>query len=102
MTDSFLHKIYTLDKINRDDALDLLFETVDDLCYEGQFEAIEPLLKEFDVDKCSTTLAVGVLSITFAAKDELPSRADFYNRVFLAVEKAEGSRKAEELLSRLK
>lgn len=74
--------IYELDSTGQvDAALDRLFDEVDDLLVAGEFTKVDELLMELDLTRCSTTLLVGFLSITLAAKKKLFAREDFTRRV---------------------
>ncbi len=100
--ENFLNKLYSLDRLDKDRALDLLFETMDEFMWDGRFDVVDKLLQGFDINKCSLTLAVGMLSITLAAKDELPSRAALWDAVYLAAKKKKGRRRATEMMKGLK
>jgi hypothetical protein len=58
-----------------DAAIDLLFEVVDDWFLARQFEQCDRFLADLDITRLDTNLLVGVLSITYAAKDKLQERA---------------------------
>jgi hypothetical protein len=64
-----------------DAALDLLFDVVDSKLQEGDFSGLSDLLLGLDVRDFSPDLLIGVLTITAAAKSELPSRAALVCRV---------------------
>lgn len=64
-----------------DDAIDILFDHIDDLLIEGRFSECEDVLMMIDPKRLDTNLLVAALSITKAAADRLPSRVRFVQRV---------------------
>lgn len=77
-----LDRIYFLDYHGKvDAALDHLFEWVDDELQAGMFQTVDDLLFAVQPDRCGTTLLLGILTITGAAREKLPSRARFYESV---------------------
>lgn len=55
------------------EALDFLFDTVDDMLLDGKFEEVNELLKKAPLNEFSTTIQIGFVSITYAAKEKLPA-----------------------------
>lgn len=117
MTD--LEMIYaTYGEEGLDDKMDLLFDHVGDLLFEGDpvwgplrgtapakdgFQRVDAILNHVDVELLSTTLIVGYLSITRTARLEgaLPSSAAFMTRVEASLERRCPERK-DALLKRLR
>jgi hypothetical protein len=64
-----------------DEALSLIYDTLDDLLLEKRFADVDLALAVVNVDKLDVTLALGFLSITLAARERLPSRPDLVARV---------------------
>lgn len=64
-----------------DDALDLLFDTVDRWLCSSQFEVVDAFLTEIEVERWPEDLLIGVLSITFPARGKLQARQDYLERV---------------------
>lgn len=62
-------------------ALDVLYTNVDAAMSVGEFEAIDGILASLDLDAFDTSLQLGFLSITRAAKDKLKERAGLYGRI---------------------
>ena len=87
-----------------DSQIDVIFELVDILCWEQQWEAINCILiyvmanKDWDL-----TLLISFLTITASIKQELPDRPAFYDYVFtVAKERCGGGDKmAQNLLEGL-
>ncbi|WP_428265089.1 hypothetical protein [Haliangium sp.] len=63
-----------------DEAIDILFDHIDELLSEGQFARCDSVLRAIDLDRLDTNLVVAVLSITLSAADELPHRARLLSR----------------------
>jgi len=77
-----LEKLYSLKK---NQALDYLYNEVDDALYAGHDDQcwpdIEALLEQADLDRMSLTLQVGFLTITLPVKTKLKARPAFYQKV---------------------
>jgi hypothetical protein len=79
---NWLPEVYTLVAEGRNDAaIDRVFGEIDDLLLGGAFSAVDDILLEVELAKLNTTLLVGFLTITFAAKTRLFGREDFVRRV---------------------
>lgn len=77
-----LSKIYELVTSNRtDDAMDLLYDVVDELLSAHSFPICERMLTDIDLGRLNADLLIGALSITLPAKNALPARAQFLQRV---------------------
>lgn len=63
-----------------DDALDLIFETVDDAFLEGRFADVDAALDRVDLGELDSFLVIGFLSATLAARDKLTRRSAFVER----------------------
>lgn len=63
-----------------DRALDLLFDTVDDLLLAGRFGECDAILRSADAGEWSATLLVGLLTVTLPARGRLAERAPFVER----------------------
>lgn len=57
-----------------DAALDVLFWSCDSLASEAKFTELDQAVSGFDLETLSIGLLVGLLSITLASRDHLPSR----------------------------
>ena len=75
-------RVYAWEKILKeadpDKSLDLLCKHVDQLLTAGKFEECDKFIQAANFENLNTNMIVGVLSVTLAAKYELPSRIDFY------------------------
>jgi len=77
-----LSKIYDLVTSNKiDDAMDLLYDVVDELLSAHSFPICERMLTNIDLGRLNADLLIGVLSITLPAKSVLPARAQLLQRV---------------------
>lgn len=95
MTFDWFEKMYGLVEGDRaDEALDILFEEVDTLLRDDM-DLVTEMFEAIDLSRLDTNLLVGVLSITLAGKEYLPSRPQLVQRVeerlrILASERIEG------------
>ncbi len=64
-----------------DAAMDLLYDAVDGMLLAGEFEGVDDLLALADVSDYPPAVLVGFLTVTYAAKDLLPARAGYGERV---------------------
>lgn len=67
--------------MNVDDALDALFQEIDDLLLEGKFDEVDARLREYNPSEVGEELAIGMLVITLAAKRKLKDREGYLQRV---------------------
>jgi len=67
--------------------LDRLYDRVDDDLLAGRFDAVDNMLRDLDPSNMELDEVLGWLTITAAAKDKLPHRADFYDRAVRATER---------------
>ncbi len=100
--DAVVSRVYQLDRSGQiDAAIDLVFDTIDTLLCEDDFQGCDRLLKVVDADKLSIDLLVAVLSITLTARDHLPERRSLCNRVKARIQRERGARAAEIVLKGL-
>jgi len=79
----FVARARRLDEHRRTEAaLDLIYDAVDQLMRDNQFERLDSMLVQTRVDDLSVDILLGILTATLPAKTRLPSRVAF----FLAVE----------------
>lgn len=57
-----------------EDAIDLLYDNVDDLLLAGKMQECDAVLRTLDLSRLESHLMVGLLSITLVASDHLPHR----------------------------
>jgi hypothetical protein len=63
---------------DRNAALDLLYDRVDELMRTGQFEALDSLLQQVRLGDMSIDVLLGLLTATLPARSRLPSRQAFF------------------------
>jgi hypothetical protein len=64
-----------------DSALDLLFDQIDEMLLASDFSRVDRLLLETAPESLSVDLLIGLLTATLPAKDRLPNRKYFLERV---------------------
>lgn len=62
-------------------GLDLLYKTVDDILYAGDYSALDGIFREIDVASAPIDFLLGLLTATLPVKSRLPSRPDFAKSV---------------------
>lgn len=78
----FLEKLlYYQNNSHIDDTIDYIFNTLDDLLYEGNAEEVDTILKEIDIPLFSTEILVSIIAITDRYKFFLKRRASFFMKV---------------------
>lgn len=81
-TEDFLSRARRLDaKQNVESALDIIYDSFDELFREGRFDAADRQLASANAREFSSELLVGILTATLPAKSRLPSRAPFFEGV---------------------
>lgn len=96
--DVFLDSAYLVSKTSVDRALDIIFNTIDDLLLDDKFDICNQILESVWVDVFDLDLLLGFLTITFAAKSHLKCRERFFERVYDKCLLEEGKKHTEELL----
>ena len=69
----FVDELIFLENINKseDSAMDFLYDTIDEILIEKEFEVVDNYILEF-IEKCSNfTLYVGLLTITYIRREKL-------------------------------
>lgn len=61
------------------EALGIIFSQIDDMLCGNQFSSVDEFLKSIDLEKISSHMIVGILSITRPASALLATRRWFYN-----------------------
>ena len=78
----WLEEIYSLRQAERtDDAIDLLFKTMNATLVRGDFAACESALRALDLKRIDVDLMIAFLSITLPARDRLKSRAGLFAKI---------------------
>ena len=77
-----LDEIYLWSAMDRvHEALDKVFDLFDDLMSAGKFKECDALLASADVDRLKSAVAIGFLTATWAARSQLPARAELVSRL---------------------
>ncbi len=77
-----LTELYRLGKLGKTDAaLDLLYDTLDDLLLDHRYAECEKYLRDIDPEELPNAVLVGLLTITFAARNFLRERSSAYGRI---------------------
>jgi hypothetical protein len=77
----WLDDVYSLVKEGRNsDAIDVLFDAIDDMFLDGEFERCNEALEAVRIELLNPTLIVAVLSVTLAAAEHLPYRETLFER----------------------
>jgi hypothetical protein len=73
------------DQGKKEESLDIIFDTIDDMLLESKFEECDAALMQAPVEELSNPQMLTFLTATAPAKDRLPSREAFVYRVKLAL-----------------
>ncbi len=77
--ESFIQRSHRLDVIGRTDAaLDLIYDSTDQMLREAQFDEIDLLLSQLSVKDLSTDMLLGLLTATLPARSRLSRRGAFF------------------------
>lgn len=98
----FLDRVYALSSTDLRDATDAIFQFIDSQLCEGDFIVCREILRRADISRLPTALMRSFLTITFAAKHQLPERRTFYDLAFSEMVRQRGSVNAHRLLDALK
>ena len=81
-TPAWLEELYAIVKEGgRRDGGDLIYDRMDTLLGDSQFEQADAVLSAVDLDRLDAFTMVGFLTITGAARDLLPSRSVLYRQI---------------------
>lgn len=85
---SLIANLKNLSEHNRDSTMDLLYDTIDDMFGNGEFEKVDSIFElAISQDLSNVDALLGILTATFPGKQKLYNRNDF----FLFVESKIGS-----------
>jgi hypothetical protein len=100
--DEFLEGVYQLDKLGETQLASFrVFDQIESFLYEGAFPVCNSLLERIVVTRLSTSLMRSFLTITFPAKDKLPSRATLFGHIEREMTRIRGAEITRRLLSKL-
>jgi len=77
-TEDFLDQVY-LNTDQRDLCMDLIFDHINDLLLQGDFETCDEILEQLEIDKLSPCLMISFLTITVAARSKLKERNNLFH-----------------------
>ena len=81
-TESFILRAQRLDNHGRTDAaLDLIYDSIDDLMRNEEFPRLDSILARISITDLSTDILLGILTATLPAKSRLPARAELFNAI---------------------
>lgn len=72
--------------------MDVIFDLIDDLFLNGEFEIVDDALPLIDLEKLTTADLVGVMSITLAAKRILKNRSKLIDDIKALLQEREPER----------
>jgi hypothetical protein len=100
--DAFLEEVYRL-AANKDldGATDRIFDFMDRLLCDGAFGLCDQVLRTVDIEKLPTAQMRSFLSITAAAKQNLPSRPALYRKIEEKMIERRGVEKTRTILGNL-
>jgi hypothetical protein len=102
MATEILEEVYELVADgNTDSALDVIFDTVDDLLEGMKDTECDALLNAVDVARLDVATMLGFLSTTAHAREALKARASYVSRVRLQLRSTLPETEVSELLDRL-
>lgn len=100
--EGFLETIYSLTRLNEiESATDRIFDHIDKLLCDRVFAVCDEILQRVDVEELPTALMRSFLTITAAAKNELPSRKALYQKVERKMLQSKGKEKTKRLIGKL-
>jgi len=78
----WLDKVMQLDREGQvDDAIDIVYENMDELLLDGKYQAAGEILEHIECDQLSEYLLIAFATITLTKKKIIPKRDDFMARV---------------------
>ena len=78
----WLNELYRLSHENNiPEAINLLYHKVDDDLCNGRFKECNDYLSQLNLDPVRPELWIALLTITLAAKDSLPYRAELFDQI---------------------
>lgn len=78
-----------------------IFNTINDWLCRGRFDLCDRALTEVRLDRLNVDLTLSFLVITYAAKNRLTKRAEYFDNAWAKIRKDRGRRIAKKLLANL-
>ena len=100
--DAFLAEVERLDSPETVNGLFSKVYEIHKMQWDGKFDELNCILRDFDARKRSKSAAVAFLGYTSQAKDKLPSRKDLYEVAFAEEVKRSGEEAAKKIFNGLK
>jgi len=69
-------------RLGTSQALDYLYEMMEEFLFAGRYDLAEQIMVNIDLDRGQTALACGILTVTLIWDEVLPSRPAFYQRAY--------------------
>lgn len=76
----WVQQFYDVDQDAVDKGIDVLFNHIDDAFLAGEFEYVNNILEQLDLERLCISLVLAVLTITKAARPHLPYQVEFTRR----------------------
>ena len=100
--EGFLETVYSLARSNDiESATDRIFDHIDKLLCDRVFVLCDEILQRVDVEELPTALMRSFLTITAAAKNELPSRKALHQKIERKMLQSKGEEKTKRLIGKL-
>lgn len=87
---------------NAQSRVNSIFNFIDDAYLSEDYNMIDAIFKNIDLDKWDENELVGFLSVTFPCKNRFRNRPDFFTNVHKKFDKLLGEERAQRVLEGLK
>jgi hypothetical protein len=99
--DTFLETVYVLSAAGEvRQALDVIFQTISKILTNGNFSLCDSILTQVKVDRLTSALMVGFLSITLSSKRSLQVRPALYANIYAKLLHERGPERTAKLLKK--
>lgn len=90
-SERFIEQARRLDEKRRTDAaLDIIYDNINNLLTEGDYQRIDAILSALDPEPLSVDILLGLLTSTLPARTKLSRRRDFFSKVEEELRRREG------------
>lgn len=97
----FVESLVRTAKDNINIAIDLVYETIEDLLINSEYVTCDYILYLIDVEDLDPAVLISLLVITLPAKKRLRHRPRFFYRVFRLIYLSYGKKHADKVLNSL-